>query len=1471
EIYNQVGRLIIQSTPVKDGTIEVRVTFDPATGREKGRTAYFVSDDGKTEVLLSTGKFVGYDKKGLSRVLITDIFKHISREERYDSLGNLLELYIMDSEGKMFRKTVAIYKEGREYKRYRYLISENGKFLNENEQKKEVDGKVDEKTGDVEDTAGNVVARPIAEGVFEGYDENGLALVRITKAGNEVLTKFDIFGNIRERVMGDLVVRSSFDSYGRQIFEKTYYIDPDPKNSTEILLKEGKPLNYILIEFDRETGKDKRILLSVDAFEIYVEEFHEKKSELSENEFKKWLDKKGRLEGLRTRSKDLLSNKVWFMEFDFHGNILRAEKPREEKDEEEKDEVEINEFDYNDFKQLRKGESYLRKCEFKKDKSGEIMDIKKVYEGKDDFKKPLKTSTASYKNGYEIVLVEDIASGVYQQEIKDLAGRIRAVIRGGYEFVRDEKTRKPKIDKEGKPLRIFKEGYIEIISYEGFLGSYGIGKSKLYEYKDLDLDAYENRNPVVEAKETNLIRMDGTKITVMSPKEYKEQGALEDFTNIRTKTLYYDHQTGKSWVELKDLAGMPKVKIYEELDEVVVSHEPEMNEVASLVYRQPKEEVRDVSKVTYIATGKLDAIGIRCAVPVPFEKKGLAEGVFYVKEYSVDDILDALPENTKKDLKVKLDATKIPKKHAEELQLVIDENNEAVASLMPSREVDSLGRVWVERSKDGITAGDKYRVTMRRFEKKQLTSVAERVTILHDDNTYHVEWDTFIDSPRAIKDISSISGYFESFMAKTQGKDLRNPDYNITKDTELIRAAKYHYHRIESEPYTEKFDEYASTGFAPPPVNVEDIDKFADTLSGEDKKSCAFSEDFYKPYDLHGRTIITKLDHSINFSDRWAGKGKPVHSYRMGRDKNIYFEYTTVDINRVPAWKQEAIKTTLGDVKQEHIQDLLSDTDVKAALLAIEETFKIGDSRKVDLVMETPWMRETGTNNKTVTTKPSEGQAERASSILVMIPDDPRGRDIVRILSPEESDLSWHPVLINKWWHEGGSIWVTKDGEKEEVAVPFGVCPGRIVVHKEFGDFRIEQGSYAGQKELGVKEKTFNGRTIKYFTENPAPTDKKEIGYYHVVEEGGLLIGEIFNKEGVLAISKYDAVLARTANAYFTNARYIPGFKKEPSAVALEGEESVIYDINHSYQKPLVIINGKGQLRSVFLKELDISHKDKNGRETQITKYQCLEAEPMSLPLDKKSDDYTRQTVDTAIEELYRVEGGKDIFESKKDMLNNETLNLQGKYFLQEYAYENGRFLHQKRLDLLDGAKNQVGLFFAAIGILGIGLVVLGWLRGIMRRKPSTATVLGRVLGRVLGWLAGIWRREPSTPATAARPGMAAARGRARFGVTSPNLATWEVDIKNYAEGFGDKLITSGTSQVVVNNLTPYITGLLENGFSMQDILENEFYEFEEWRKAHGETKRRNINYTLEHLVLKQLCYAYATKFKSSTATFVYY
>ena len=118
----------------------------------------------------------------------------------------MTKLYILGKDGKPFRKTIVTYENGREIKRLRWAVDENGNLTTK---------------------------EPIAEGVFKGYTEEGLSIIDIYEGGFCIPTKFDVFGDIRERAMGDISVVFEFDGLGRQRCETTYYMHTDPKTKQE--------------------------------------------------------------------------------------------------------------------------------------------------------------------------------------------------------------------------------------------------------------------------------------------------------------------------------------------------------------------------------------------------------------------------------------------------------------------------------------------------------------------------------------------------------------------------------------------------------------------------------------------------------------------------------------------------------------------------------------------------------------------------------------------------------------------------------------------------------------------------------------------------------------------------------------------------------------------------------------------------------------------------------------------------------------------------------------------------------------------------------------------------------------------------------------------------------------------------------------------------------------------------------------
>ncbi len=602
----------------------------------------------------------------------------------------------------------------------------------------------------------------------------------------------------------------------------------------------------------------------------------------------------------------------------------------------------------------------------------------------------------------------------------------------------------------------------------------------------------------------------------------------------------------------------------------------------------------------------------------------------------------------------------------ESLEKIVLANKDKFTNTNASKEADSLGRIWIEREfTKGITLNYKYRVAIKRYAENSRSKDAqsERLLIVHKDGDYHMLWDVFFDEAKPIKEIVPISGLFTKFLKITA--KTRNPKYDLTSDTLLRRAEKFTYHQENTQPFTE------ITNLMPPVVK-EDFPKNITATS-------TISVDYYKLGDILGRSFITEVDPSVIFTDRWfkekeTGRPRPVHSYKMDKVKNILFEYTTVDLKGKPIWDKDAYRDIqLSSIINTYLSmyNVKEYDGIKVAIKKMAEQLGIEIDKEtdmpiyskeapifIDIVKEVPWIGIT--TEQGVIYQRSTLEQENPT-LMVMMPNDPLGRDIMRI-SPRDtvwkgfdsllSDAKdWQDITINKWWLDGVTRIVdtgkkTKQGNpiKIESTNPYGILPGRLVIHRKYNDFKkaIENRDYIGKirvvreensdksvcfrplEMLSIDEEAGLVRRYQIRQVDTEEQDRVEIAYVYMVKEGDLLITEILNKEGKSAISIYYRQLIRLTNGSLANLRYIPELRdKNISDIITLGYEAVHYNLNVPLQQPVFSLDATMPYNKVYdkarswnsslplAKWLSIRYeKDKDGN--QIEYHRVLEEHPQA-------------------------------------------------------------------------------------------------------------------------------------------------------------------------------------------------------------------------------------------------------------------
>ncbi|TRZ47878.1 MAG: hypothetical protein D4S01_11410, partial [Dehalococcoidia bacterium] len=532
--------------------------------------------------------------------------------------------------------------------------------------------------------------------------------------------------------------------------------------------------------------------------------------------------------------------------------------------------------------------------------------------------------------------------------------------------------------------------------------------------------------------------------------------------------------------------------------------------------------------------------------------------------------------------------------------------------------LDSIGRIWVERSGLGITIYDRYQETLRRFSTDKKQPDNEALDIIH--------------SAEGIK----------------QGMEERNRlwtiEFRVARELKTIGEIGDLFNALPPEA---KARLVISLGLN----NENELNGLMLVTATKKTQQGAVFREYYIADDVLGRRFATEINGAVIFADRWNDDGEVTHSYKMTRDSNIIFEYDTLRL------------TTWADLIRDYLSshDLRSQEQVSAVLKSVETIFDFNGGTELALIQETPWIVRTENDRRIYArAQPSE---ER-STLLVMLPNDSRGRDIIRILPKKTvfqrierrlSDaIDWRTIIINKWHEDGIPRSILLDsGATLQITNPYGVLPGRYVVNREYNDFRIEDRDYIGTIHVsciidaqGSKhfeplymlddrgdlvnpsgeriDQAERDRLISQAQQDPSLTIEE--AYVHRVKAGELLVREVLSREGTLAMSVYNRQLIRLANGMLSDlrylqdadrvARYLSGDdeRRFPSGIITLGLETVYYDLNYPYQKPLF---ARDTENSEIKRWIDISYDiTENGE--QIELHRVLEKHPQAPNLEPR-------------------------------------------------------------------------------------------------------------------------------------------------------------------------------------------------------------------------------------------------------------
>ena len=566
--------------------------------------------------------------------------------------------------------------------------------------------------------------------------------------------------------------------------------------------------------------------------------------------------------------------------------------------------------------------------------------------------------------------------------------------------------------------------------------------------------------------------------------------------------------------------------------------------------------------------------------------------------------------------------------------------------------VDSLGRTWLQRSNLGISKYDRYEETVRHFAGTSIDPIYESLDIMRTINSVlekglndieHI-WTISFESTIRLDEIDAINDLFDILPKDSKDK--------IAKQLNLS--------------------------------SVEDIKGIMLVTATKTTAHGAVFKEYYIAGDTTARRFATEINGSVIFADEWNEYGHVVHSFKVTRGSDIIFEYRTTDDDKTYA-------ELLRDYFRPH--GLLKNSKISEALSSLEDIYGFNYDTVFVIVQETPWLVSTDEYGTHAYKRADDGY-ERPT-LLVMLPNDARGRDIIRIL-PKQTEFNfmerlfsdakdWNDIIINKWHVDGIERNINlANGDSIQVTNPYGILPGQFVISRKYNAFRIEDRNYigsihavwAGDAEgstyfeplytLDDKGNLINTSGEMIDTDEAErlvsealqdPSLRVEEAYVHTVEEGDLLITQVLTKEGTLAMSVYKRQLIRIANGVFAELNYLPGVNNFPSGVITKGTEAVYYDLRYPYQRPLF---ARDEENNEIKRWLDISYEiTKDGQ--QIEAHRVYEQEPLS----------------------------------------------PDKYFIQVYRYQNGELISKSRANILKDWMNEKAFGVPAWIVTGALFVIL--------------------------------------------------------------------------------------------------------------------------------------------------------------------
>jgi hypothetical protein len=325
---------------------------------------------------------------------------------------------------------------------------------------------------------------------------------------------------------------------------------------------------------------------------------------------------------------------------------------------------------------------------------------------------------------------------------------------------------------------------------------------------------------------------------------------------------------------------------------------------------------------------------------------------------------------------------------------------------------------------------------------------------------------------------------------------------------------------------------------------------------------------------------------------------------------------------------------------------------------------------------------------------------------------------------------------------------------------------------------------------------------------------EQELNKYEVFNSGAKR-SEYYNENGSLAIQEFAGIPHRFMN----------------TTPITEGKNFVYYDLSVSYLKPIVAVNENGHITTLWF-DSNYSFYRKTGKgpfmqqEIQVV----YEVRPFTLPVEKT--DSLGSFIDAnGVKSSELVSEALELCVKDQDI--SEILGYVDK---QQYVYKDGKLEDKVQVGRKEQAQKDTNAIL--LGIFGLLL----------------ALVIGRFVFRVNKGKK-IRKFDPSK----------VEEEKPDFEVIVPlseNVSEIECVFGTF--GFEETIVNTASER-----LTYAIKAQLESGISWKTILTRQLTEFDEWRKKHGESKISK--YDVKVLVLKQLCYVAATKFKGSTSTFVPY